>query len=68
MAPPGLTADQRKTLNDAIERLVKSDPWKEVLKQKGWDNAYLSGTAFPVFLKAEQERVQNVMQALGLVK
>ena len=68
VAPPGLSAEQTKTLNDAVEKMVKSDAWKEVLKQKGWDDAYLARDAFAAFLKQEQERVAEVMKAIGLVK
>ena len=31
---------------DAVEKMVKSDAWKDILKQKGWDDAYLGGDAF----------------------
>jgi len=68
MAPPGITDAQRATLGAAIEKLVKSPAWADVLKQKGWDNAYLAGDAFAAFLKQEQARVQSVMQSIGLVK
>jgi putative tricarboxylic transport membrane protein len=68
VAPPGLSAEQTKTLADTVEKMVKSDAWKEVLKQKGWDDAYLARDAFAAFLKQEQERVAEVMKAIGLVK
>ena len=68
MAPPGITADQKKTLGDAIEKMVKSAAWKEILKQKGWDDAYLPGDAFVKFLKDEQARIANVLKSVGLVK
>src|SRR5204863_2292689 len=57
MAAPGITPAQQKTLSDAIDKLAKSAAWKDILKQKGWDDAYLSGDAFKTFLKQEQERV-----------
>ena len=41
VAPPGITPEQRKTLSAAVENMVKSDAWKDILKQKGWDDAYL---------------------------
>jgi putative tricarboxylic transport membrane protein len=50
VAPPGITPEQRKTLLDAMDKLAKSPAWAEVLKQKGWDDAYLSGDAFAAFL------------------
>jgi putative tricarboxylic transport membrane protein len=68
VAPPGITPEQRKTLSNAIESMVKSDAWKDILKQKGWDDAYLSGDAFADFLKKENARVTDVLKSVGLVK
>ena len=48
--------------------MVKSDAWKEILKQKGWADAYLSGDAFADFLKKEIVRVTEVLKSVGLVK
>ena len=53
---------------DAIEQMVKSPAWQEVLKQKGWDDAYLPEPAFGEFLKSEQTRVEGVLKSVGLVK
>lgn len=68
VAPPGLSAEQTKTLSDAIGKLVKSKEWAEILKARGWDDAYLGGAEFEAFLKAEQVRVAKVMTDVGLVK
>lgn len=68
VAPPGLSAEQRKTLSDAVEKLVKSKEWAEILKARGWDDAYLAGDAFAGFLKEETTRVEKVMRDVGLVK
>ena len=68
VAPPGISAEQKKALTDAVEKMVKSPAWAEVLKQKGWDDAYLAGDAFAKFLKEEQARVLEVMKTVGLVK
>jgi putative tricarboxylic transport membrane protein len=68
VAPPGITDVQKKALEDAVEKMVKSDAWKEALKQKGWDDAYLPGAAFAKFLKEEQVRVDKVLRSVGLVK
>ena len=68
MAAPGINDQQKKALGDAIDKMVKSAAWKEILKQKGWDDAYLSGDAFAKFLKDEQARVQKVLSSVGLVK
>ncbi|MFG3756368.1 hypothetical protein, partial [Klebsiella pneumoniae] len=60
--------EQRKVLADAVEKMVRSDAWKETLKQKGWDDAYLGGDAFADFLKRETVRVTDVLKSIGLVK
>jgi len=67
-APPGLNDAQKKALGDVVARMVKTNGWKEVLKAKGWDDAYLAGDDFATFLAAEQARVASVMKTVGLVK
>jgi putative tricarboxylic transport membrane protein len=68
VAPPGISADQRKVLSDAMDRMVKSKEWAEILKARGWDDAYLASAEFETFLKAEDARVSKVMKDVGLVK
>jgi putative tricarboxylic transport membrane protein len=68
VAPPGLTPDQRQALIGAVDKMAKSKEWAEILKQKGWDDAYLSGDAFAAFMKEEQARVKEVLTSVGLVK
>ena len=68
VAPPGITPDQRKALIDAVDKMAKSKEWAEILKQKGWDDAYLSGDQFAAFLKQEQARVTEVLKSVGLIK
>ncbi|MPZ57398.1 MAG: tripartite tricarboxylate transporter substrate binding protein [Rhizobiales bacterium] len=68
MAAPGITAEQRKALVDAVDKMAKSTAWRDVLKQKGWSDAYLSGDAFAAFLGREQTRVRDVLISVGLVK
>src|SRR5262245_25359262 len=54
VAAPGISDVQKKALADLVEKLVASPAWKETLKQKGWDDAYLAGEAFGKFLTDEQ--------------
>jgi putative tricarboxylic transport membrane protein len=68
VAPPGISADQKKALVDTIDKLAKSKEWEEIRKQKGWDDAYLSGDAFAKFLAEEQIRTREVLTSVGLVK
>jgi putative tricarboxylic transport membrane protein len=68
MAPPGITPEQRAALVDLVGKMVKSPAWSEILKQKGWDDAYLPGDGFAAFLKTEQTRVRDILTTIGLVK
>src|SRR6187455_3662667 len=65
---PGINDAQKKTLAELVDKLVKSAGWKDILKQKGWDDAYMAGEPFVKFLADEQTRVANVMKTVGLVK
>lgn len=68
VAPPGISAEQRKALADAMDKMVKSKEWAEILKARGWDDAYLASAGFETFLKAEKARVEGVMKTVGLIK
>ena len=52
-----ITAEQRKSLSDTVDKLVKSKEWAEILKARGWEDFYLAGAPFETFLKEEQARV-----------
>ena len=68
VAAPGISDADKKKLSEAVDKMVKSSAWKEVLKQKGWDDAYMPSDEFAKYLKQEQARVSDVMKAIGLVK
>lgn len=68
MAPPGLTVEQTQALVDLMQKMATSDAWRDILKQKGWDDAFLGGAAFADFLAKEQTRVADVLKSVGLVK
>ena len=59
-ARPASPTRRRRRSRDLVDKMVKSNAWKEVLKQKGWDDAYLPGDAFAKFLADEQKRVEGV--------
>jgi putative tricarboxylic transport membrane protein len=68
VAPPGISADQKKALVDTIDKMVKSKEWQDILKQKGWDDAYLSGDAFAKQLAEDIARTREILTSVGLVK
>ncbi|WP_409564953.1 Bug family tripartite tricarboxylate transporter substrate binding protein [Microvirga sp.] len=68
VAGPDITAEQKKSLTETVEKVVKSKEWAEILKQRGWEDFYLAGEPFSAFLKEEQVRVGDVLKSVGLVK
>lgn len=68
VAPPGITDAQKKALIDLMDKMAKSKEWEEIRKQKGWDDAYVSGDAFAKFLADEQTRTKEILTSVGLVK
>lgn len=68
VAPPGVSPEQRNALIQTFDKMHASPEWQEILKQKDWDDFYLSGDAFGQFLKQEQARVKDVLTSVGLVK
>jgi len=67
-AQPGLKAAEKKQLDDAIAKVVASDEWKEILRQRGWINLYQPADQFAAFLKDEKEQVRSTLTEIGLVK
>ena len=68
MAPPGLTQEQKKSLADLVAKMVQTPAWQEILKQKGWEDAFMPSDVFAAFIKQEQARVAEVLKSVGLVK
>jgi putative tricarboxylic transport membrane protein len=68
VAPPGISPDQKRALTETVDKLVKSKEWQDTLKQKGWDDAYLSGDAFAKQLADDISRTREILTSVGLVK
>ena len=64
VAPPGLSADQKRTLDAVVERMAHSDSWRATLTRLGWTDAYLAGPAFETFLAEERGRVGRIVERL----
>jgi putative tricarboxylic transport membrane protein len=65
VAPPGVSAADRQRLEGAVEAMVASPGWREVLERYRWNDRYLGGEAFARFLDSEEARVLAILKKLG---
>jgi putative tricarboxylic transport membrane protein len=66
VAPGELSAEDRQTLIDLATNMHDSQEWKDALAQNGWTDAFMAGDEYAAFLKAEDQRVADVLNELGL--
>lgn len=66
VAPPGLNERDTVAMRDAVAQLHESPQWRTALTKYGWTDAYLDGSAFGDFLRAENERLGRLLGGLGL--
>jgi putative tricarboxylic transport membrane protein len=65
---PGLPPAQRDGLVKAVKAGVDSPAWKEALVKQDWDDAWLSGDAYRVFIDEDTKRIASILDSLGLRK
>ena len=65
-APPGIKVADTAAIIAAVDKLVKSDAWKAKLKERGWEDNYLSGDQFKSFLTVEQARIADILKSVGI--
>jgi putative tricarboxylic transport membrane protein len=65
VAPPGITPGERAQLASAVDAMVRSNEWRELLGRYRWLDRYLAGDAFAAFAAAEERRVRAVLRELG---
>ncbi|MEO5692449.1 MAG: tripartite tricarboxylate transporter substrate-binding protein [Usitatibacter sp.] len=65
---PGITKAQRDELVKVVEKAVKSKEWQEALKRQEWDDFYLPGDAYGVYITAENKRIGDILASLSLGK
>ncbi len=65
VAPPGISAQQKRTLTRLVVAMHDSPAWKQSARAYGWDDTFLTGAGFATFLRAESDRVATVMSELG---
>ena len=66
IAAPELSDGDKQTLIDLATSMHDSQEWKDALAQNGWTDAFMVGDEYAAFLKAENQRVGDVLGQLGL--
>lgn len=66
-AAPGISADQRKALIDAVAKATKSKAWAEAMEKNNWTPAWLAGDEFGNFVDNEFASLRATMVKSGMV-
>ncbi|MCO8270488.1 tripartite tricarboxylate transporter substrate-binding protein [Actinoplanes sp. TRM 88003] len=66
VAPPGISADDERQLEDLLVRMTRTDAWRETLERRGWSDATLTGDQFEQYLAGERRTVTDVLVKMGL--
>jgi len=65
---PGISADQRKALIDAVVKGTENQVWKDALQKNDWTPFLLTGDEFGKFVEAESTRLGATLRELGVAK
>lgn len=65
---PGIDADTRAWLIEALTRMRNSKAWQDILAKNEWDDLFLTGDAYGKFLDEENVRITQVLKAIGLIQ
>jgi putative tricarboxylic transport membrane protein len=66
VAPPELSAEDKQALVDLATKMHDSQQWKDALTTNGWTDAFMVGDEYAAFITAENQRVGDVLNELGL--
>ena len=63
---PGITAEQRKALIDALSKTFKHKAWQDAMEKNGWTPAWLAGDEFSNFVDSEFASLRATMAKSGM--
>src|SRR4051812_6412503 len=65
-APPGISDSERARIAGWVTRVMKTPKWQENLKRNDWTPFVKTGPDLDRFIASEQDRVHQVVGALGI--
>lgn len=66
VAPQEISEADKEKWITALTTMHESDAWKQALETNGWTDAFITGDEFSSFLTEQDQRVADVLKALGL--
>jgi putative tricarboxylic transport membrane protein len=66
VAPPGISASERRRIGEWIGRVVASPSWKKNIERYDWTPFVKTGDELDAFLASEQKRVEKTVDELGI--
>ncbi len=67
-APPGISDDKLAKLSEMVGKMVNSQQWQDILKERGWLGLYMPHDEFAAFLKEDQATVAATLKDVGLTQ
>ncbi len=67
-AAPGISAERAQAYADLLKKMQETATWEDLRAKNGWQNLYLPGDQFTVFLKQQEDEIGGLMRELGFLK
>ena len=64
---PGITAEQRKALIDALSKTFKHKAWQDAMEKNNWTPAWMAGDVFSSFVDNEFASMRATMAKSGMI-
>jgi tripartite-type tricarboxylate transporter receptor subunit TctC len=68
IGPPNLTAEQIAFWEDALEKAVRTDAWKQELARNTWESNFLKSAATRRLFDSDYAEYRAILTELGLKK
>ncbi|MEU5839717.1 MULTISPECIES: tripartite tricarboxylate transporter substrate-binding protein [Actinomycetes] len=65
VAPPGLSDENVRELQQIVAETVKTPEWADALERNQWADTFLTGPEFEDFLESERQSVDAIWNELG---
>ena len=67
VAPAKIRPADLEGLDTALAEMVKADEWRALLAERGWVDLYQPSGEFAAFLEPERQRIEGILQDVGLL-